>query len=103
MAFSWALFVEGVKPLALLGEFDFQTTVNRLIVTALVDGLWQIGLPCSKSIRFMMGVAVRVAMTHAFQQFGGRVAQMHRHLVIRILAYIGHTFIVGLINRITFR
>lgn len=93
-----AFLVERIQALTLFRELDLQATVHRLVIAAAVDGFRQVGFPRSEGPRLVVGVAIALAVPHGLEQLGGRVAQVYRHLVVRVLANIGHALVEGLVH-----
>ena len=65
-----------------------------------MNGLGQVGLPGGEGFGFIMSVPISIPMAHALHQLGGRIAQVHRDFVVRVLADVGHTPIEGVINSV---
>ncbi|MNT07478.1 hypothetical protein D3C72_1421840 [compost metagenome] len=65
--------------------------------------LREIFLPSGIGIRLIVGIAIFLAVAHLFHQFGRRITQMYRHIIVRPIASIGHRCFKRGVDSITFR
>ena len=83
-------------------QFDFQTALHGLVKLRLFHAIGHVGFTCGIRMRLIVGVAVFVAIAQFFHQFGGRIAQMHRHFARGFLLYPSAGLVVSIVARVAF-
>ncbi|AEW72919.1 hypothetical protein EcWSU1_01480 [Enterobacter ludwigii] len=103
VAFYRAILILSGEPGELFANLAFKTSVCGVIIAGLCHLLREIFLPGGVGIGFVVGVAVFLPIPHLFHQFGRRIAQMNRHVIIRAFTGVGHGRFKGGIDSVTFR
>ena len=80
--------IQAAQPRQFFGDFCLDPARYRLVPAGLFHAVGQVGFASGIRVRFVVRVAVVVAVTELFHELGWRVAQVNRHLA-RLVGFDG--------------